>query len=158
MSVLKVIKKLVNILSNIVYLFIIAYVLVCLPIIIGYKPLVVLSGSMKPTFKVGSVIYYKKVDASKLHEDDIITFHYDNETFITHRIIKIEDGMYQTKGDANNTPDYKMIPYENIQGKVPKISLPYLGYYVNFINNHVYLLFISFLILVIEFILDKTIK
>jgi len=149
---MNILKKIVNILSNITYLFIILYVLICLPVLIGYKPLVVLSGSMEPTYKVGSIIYYKKVNPSDLHVNDVVTFHYNNETFITHRIVNIEENNYQTQGDANNTPDYRLITFSDIQGKVSEFSIPYLGYYVNFINNHIYLLFIAFFILLLDFI------
>ena len=54
------IKKVVHILSNIAYVAVLIYLLVSLPIFIGYKPLVVLSGSMEPTYKVGSIIYYEE--------------------------------------------------------------------------------------------------
>lgn len=56
---MKIIKGLVSIASWVVYACIICYLLIASPMIAGYKPVVVLSGSMEPTYHVGSVIYYK---------------------------------------------------------------------------------------------------
>ncbi len=123
--------------------------------VLGYKPLVVLSGSMEPTYEVGSVIYHKKVDEEKLRVGDVITFTYDKEPFITHRIVSIKNGYFETKGDANNIADYKKIEYKNIQGKVAKFYLPVLGYYVNFVNNHLYYVGVIIIILVSEFLLGS---
>ncbi len=55
---MKIFKTIVHSLSYVCYLFIIVYALVCLPYIFGYKPLVVLTGSMEPTFTISRVTYY----------------------------------------------------------------------------------------------------
>ncbi len=155
MGILKVIKFIVHMLSEICYLLILLYALVCVPIIFNYKPLVVLSGSMEPTYKVGSVIYYHPVDENELKEGDAITFTYENGDYITHRINSIIDNLYETKGDANNSPDVKKISYKDIKGKVAKMSIPYIGYYISFINTHLYLLIIVIIILISEFLLGS---
>jgi len=147
-------KSIVHFLASLCYLMIFIYGIVCIPIIYGYKPLVVLSGSMEPTFKVGSIIYYEEILENEIQVNDVITFSLGSETFITHRVIDIEDGLYQTKGDANNTPDVKKITYDQILGKVGKFSIPYLGYYVSFINTHIYLILIVAIILLSEFLLS----
>lgn len=147
-------RKVVHFLANISYLLIFVYGLLCLPMIVGYKPLVVLSGSMEPTYKVGSILYYHKVDESELGVNDVITFKYD-DLVITHRIENINGDEYSTKGDANNSPDPLPIKYENIMGKVGKLTIPFLGFYVNFINEHLYLIAIVVLILVSEFLLNN---
>lgn len=149
-----IVKKIIHILSIICYLFIIVYGLVCVPIIFKYKPLVVLTGSMEPTFKTGSVIYYKTVSEDELKVGDIITFKYD-ESLISHRIYSIDNSLYETKGDANNAPDATRISYSNIVGKDANVYIPYVGYYVKFINENMYLLIIVGIILVSEFILSN---
>ena len=53
---MNVLKQLFNILSWPVYLCIAGYLLIAAPMLAGYRPVVVLSGSMEPTFPVGSVI------------------------------------------------------------------------------------------------------
>ena len=149
-------KKIVHILANISYMLIIVYAIVCAPMIFGYKPLVVLSGSMEPNIKTGSIVYYSKVSENELKVGDIITFKTEtNGDFITHRINKIENGNYETKGDANKVPDLKTIRFDNIVGKDLNISIPYLGYYVRFINEHLYLIIIIVTILLLEYLFSN---
>lgn len=152
-----IIKKIVNLLSIICYIAIGIYALVSLPILLGYKPLVVLSGSMEPTYKVGSVIYYHKVDFGELHVDDVITFKESNKS-ITHRINRIENGKFITKGDANDSVDPNLVEYNQVDGKVINIYLPYLGYYIKEVNKNIYPTIIIIVVLVLEFILSNFIK
>ena len=55
------IKKIIHCLSNIILILVLIYVTMWIPNVFGYKPLVVLSKSMEPTYKEKSIIYYKKV-------------------------------------------------------------------------------------------------
>lgn len=151
---MKLFKTIIHSLSFFCYLFIIVYALVCLPYIFGYKPLVVLTGSMEPTFKTGSVIYYKSVNRDQIKEGDIITFKSGN-SLVSHRVNKIDNYLYETKGDANNTVDATRIEFSSIVGKDAEISIPYVGFYVKYINEHIYLLFIVAAILVLDFILSN---
>ncbi len=97
----------------------------------GIKTLVVLSGSMEPAIKTGSVILTKP--ASEYEVGDVITFGENTKTKTptTHRINEIReiDGQkaYVTKGDANNAPDQKTVTDREIIGKLVA-SVPYLGY------------------------------
>jgi len=150
-----ILKKIVHILSYICYLAIILYVAVCIPSVFGYKPLVVLTGSMEPVFKPGSVIFYEKVEKSDIKQGDIITFKIDDGTYVSHRVNRIVDGLYETKGDRNNTPDGKLISYSDVLGKNTNFSIPYIGYYVSFVNNNLYLVMIVIIILVSEFLLSN---
>ena len=151
-----VIKKIVHLLAIISYILIIVYAIVCIPMIFGKHPVVVLSGSMEPTYKVGSVIYYKKVSEKELKEEDVITFNIDNKT-ISHRIVSIDKGLIETKGDANNTSDIHKIRYENIKGKEGNISIPYVGYYIKIVNDNLTLVVIvTVIILVSEFLFSNT--
>ncbi len=107
--------------------------------IFGFQIYTVLSGSMEPTYKVGSVIYVKEVDTDKLKVKDPITFKISENTIATHRIIDIvedEDGVFkfQTQGDANENPDEGLVPKENVLGK-PVFTIPYLGYFAVFIQS-----------------------
>ena len=149
-----ILKKCIHILTLISYVLIFIYAVLCLPYLMKYRPLVVLTGSMEPTYKVGSILYYHKVPEENLKVDDVITFAYEDGTIITHRINAVINNEYQTKGDANNTPDVKKITYDQILGKVGKFSIPYLGYYVSFINTHIYLILIVAIILLSEFLLS----
>ena len=150
-----IIRKIVHILSNIIYVLITVYLVICIPMIFGHNPVVVLSGSMEPTYKVGSVIYYKKISEKELKVEDVITFNVDNKT-ISHRIVSIDKGLIETKGDANNVSDVNKIRYENVRGKVGKLSIPYIGYYIKIVNDNLTLVVIvTVIILVSEFLFSN---
>lgn len=107
----------------------------------GIQVFTVLSGSMEPAYKTGSVIYVKKADYTALRPGDVITFMVDEHTIATHRIVDIipdEDDptvlRFATKGDANAQPDANLVHYKNIIG-TPVFTVPYLGYVVNYIQN-----------------------
>ena len=58
---------------------------------------------------------------------------------ITHRIIGVKDTngkvMYETKGDNNNGPDLEPVLAENVVGKYADITVPYVGYLLNYANS-----------------------
>lgn len=150
-----IIKKIVHILSTIVYVAITAYALTCIPILFKYYPLVVLSGSMEPKYKVGSIIYYKEVDCNTLKENDVITFTQGGK-FVSHRIVSINEDLVETKGDANNTPDALKVNFKDIKGKVANVCIPYAGYYVKFVNeNTTIIIILAVIILVSEFLFSN---
>ena len=107
----------------------------------GLKPYAVISGSMEPTYHVGSLIYVKKATASDLKVGDPVTYYLPNGTVVTHRIVEVipdEDDLtvvrYRTKGDANNTADGEPVHINNIIGK-PVFSIPLIGYISYFVQN-----------------------
>lgn len=109
--------------------------------LVGLQPFMVLSGSMEPTYHVGSLVYVKEVDYKTLQVGDPITYMLSQDTVVTHRIIEVlvdeEDPdtiRYFTQGDANDVPDGSSVHYRNVIGK-PVFSLPYLGYVSNYIQN-----------------------
>ncbi|MCL2488278.1 MAG: signal peptidase I [Oscillospiraceae bacterium] len=71
--------------------------------VLGFKPIVILSGSMEPYILTDAVILVKTSDFYSLKKDDVITFR-NGVTRITHRIVDIiedSDGRRLiTKGDA----------------------------------------------------------
>lgn len=107
----------------------------------GLQVYTVLSGSMEPNYKTGSLIYVKDVDPLELSVDDVITFKLSENTTATHRIIDIVSSeensneiSFQTKGDANDTPDGSLVDSEDVIG-VPIFTIPYLGYVASFIQR-----------------------
>lgn len=91
------------------------------PNVFGYKPFVVLSGSMKSEISVGDLVFVKSVDANKLKINDIIAFRDNDNLVTTHRIVdEIEinnQRCFKTKGDSNNTEDVGTVCKEQIEGK-----------------------------------------
>ena len=137
-TIVKIWNWISGVLIGIVVLLAVALVGVRL---IGLKPYVVLSGSMRPTYEVGSLIYVKPVDYKTLEVGDPITYMLSQDTVVTHRIIEVlvdeedpETRRYFTKGDANDVPDGTSVHYKNIIGK-PVFSIPYLGYVSHYIQN-----------------------
>lgn len=155
MAILRIIRFLVKIASYVCYVLIGLYFLVSIPSFIGYTPLIVLSGSMVPTYGVGDVIYYRAIEPEQIMEMDVITFESGDDSYVTHRIVDIIEGEYQTKGDANLSPDSELVKYEDIKGKVIKFHLPILGHYVMFVNKNLHLVIVVVLILVSEFLMSN---
>ncbi len=107
----------------------------------GFQVFTVLSGSMEPTYRTGSLIYVKAVDYRELESGDVITYMVNENTVVTHRIAGIvpddEDASvlrFRTKGDANGVEDGSLVHYRNIIGS-PVFAVPYLGYVANMIQN-----------------------
>src|SRR5690606_41037002 len=80
------------------------------PEIFGYQLKTVLSGSMEPGIKTGSIIAVKPGgDMTRFKQDDVITFMEEDGKLITHRITEViasgDSVMYRTKGDNNNAED-----------------------------------------------------
>ena len=111
-----------------------------------------LSGSMEPTYPVGSLLYVKKIDPLTVMPGQPITFLLDENTVATHRVVEIisendaayskdgsdvgntEEIFYRTKGNANKSPDGEPVSSRNLIG-VPVFSIPWLGYFADFIQN-----------------------
>lgn len=82
----------------------------------GYGMLEVVSGSMEPTILVGDIIVID-VNDKNYQLGDIITF-YEDDSFITHRIIFIDGEQVITKGDnINNNTEDDPISKDQILGK-----------------------------------------
>ena len=126
---MKIFKKVVSYLSILCYVVIRALVLILAPMVVGYKPVVVLSGSMEPTYPVGSLIYYKAASFEDIKENDAITFRVDDDTLVTHRVIVKNEisQTFVTKGDANPTNDTNPVEYQNVAGKTLEFCLPVVG-------------------------------
>ncbi len=102
----------------------------------GIRAYVVLSGSMEPALKTGSLVFTKSADSYSPHE--IITFKTGKGGLVTHRIVSVSpiDGgvEYFTKGDANEEADSSPIPHSAVVGRATH-SVPYLGYFANFVKT-----------------------
>ncbi len=109
--------------------------------LVGLQVFTVLSGSMEPTYHVGSLIYVKEVDPFELGRDDVITFMLDEDTIATHRIVEVVPDesdpsviRFRTKGDANEVEDGSLVHYKNVVGS-PVFTIPLLGYVASYIQN-----------------------
>lgn len=133
-------RKILNILSTVVLIFLIAVVVLVFisrmsgnsPSVFGYHVFRVATDSMTPTLKVGDVILVKETAAEDIHNGDIITYNGTEGEFsgkvITHRVIAdpvISDGVYfyQTMGDKEGAVADPQITYDQVEGRYVR-SLP----------------------------------
>lgn len=112
------------------------------PQALGYQLKSVLSGSMEPTFRTGSIIAVKPLDEEakkQLEKGDIVTFQASEDKLVTHRIIGVntsgEHVMYETKGDNNKKADMEPALAENVKAIYKGFTIPYVGYFVNFAQS-----------------------
>lgn len=109
--------------------------------LVGLDVYAVLSGSMEPTYHVGSVIYVRDVDPADLEAGDVITFMLDEDTVATHRVVEVvpdeEDPSvlrFRTKGDANDAVDGSLVHCRNVVG-TPVFTVPYLGHVADYVQG-----------------------
>ena len=106
-------KKLLQIISTILVALVVLLAVALVGVrLAGIRTFTVLSGSMEPTYHVGSLIYVKKVDSAAIRPGQVITFMLDENTVATHRVVEVvpdEDDpstlRFRTKGDANDAED-----------------------------------------------------
>ena len=107
------------------------------PSFFGWKPFIVLSGSMETQISAGDIVVVKEIDTNELKKGDIIAFK-DGNIVITHRIDEVTeiDGktQYITKGDNNNTQDIGYVSPEQIEGAF-KFKVSRLGNFAMFIQT-----------------------
>jgi signal peptidase len=102
-------------------------------LVLGFEPVAVYSGSMRPTLGVGSLAVDRVVPAASVRVGDVITFNdpYVKGRLVTHRVAKIvatKQGLaYRTKGDANAARDPWAIRLTGHVGRVA-FHVPLAGY------------------------------
>jgi signal peptidase I len=106
------------------------------PSVLGYQLKTVLSGSMEPGIKTGSIIAIKPGgDMTRFQKDDVITFKVSNDKLITHRVTDVKgtgkNTQYITKGDNNNAADLDPVLAANVVGEYNGFTIPYIGYLLN---------------------------
>ena len=148
---MKIVKKILTIVIMIILfsiLFISGVILINsyikpdeIPSFFGWKPFIVLSGSMETQIMTGDVVVVKEIDTKELKENDIVAFKDTDNIVITHRIIEIikdENGNieYKTKGDNNNDEDNGYVKTEQIEG-IYKFRIGKLGNLALFVQTPV---------------------
>ena len=107
------------------------------PSFFGWKPFIVLSGSMETEIMTGDLVVTKEINTSKLKEGDVIAFKKDGYV-TTHRIKSIEnvDGetRYITKGDNNNVEDEGYVTEDMVEG-IFKSKITGLGNLAMFVQT-----------------------
>ncbi len=88
-----------------------------MPTFCGMAMAVVVSGSMEPEIGIQDVIITRAQDSYQV--GDVITFlDVTRGDYVTHRIVRVEEDGFVTKGDANNSEDTAHVASEAVVGKV----------------------------------------
>lgn len=92
------------------------------------QSLVVVSGSMVPTYEVGDGIISRRVPASSLGVGDVVSVFTRDGVLVTHRVVGIDDGpagaerTLTLRGDNNPVDDPE--PYVVADALVPMVRIP----------------------------------
>ncbi len=102
-----------------------------LPMAAGWRPYVVLSGSMSPQVQAGDVVVAAPVAAAAVMPGHVVVVvdPAQPQRLLVHRVVgRNSDGSFTTKGDANATADSAPVPPEAVRGlarlRIPAIGLP----------------------------------
>ena len=128
---MKILKGIINVVTT---LIIVVGVIFIGLYIFGITPYVVLSGSMEPTIKTGSLCFINKhAKYEKIKEKDVIAFKKDG-TLVTHRVYSVTEEGFETKGDNNDDKDGGLVTKSNFVGK-NIFWIPKVGYGVKLVQS-----------------------
>ena len=117
-------RKIWSLISTLVVIVIVFLAIALVGVrLVGLTPYTVLSGSMEPTYHVGSLIYVKDVDPSEIRVGDPITFVVNEDLLVaTHRVVNVEevtsteqpivDEAGEPMLDADGNQMYKEVPLD----------------------------------------------
>ena len=100
------------------------------PRFMGLQSYTIVSGSMEPSFPVGSLVYAEPIEPEALAVGDVAVF-WRNDEVVIHRV---EENLYEdreliTRGDANESIDAHPALYDNVVGRAVN-QIPGIGYFV----------------------------
>lgn len=98
-----------------------------LPVAFGWKPAVVVTGSMAPAIRPGDVVLIDP-DVDIVGRGTIVQVTDSSATSgsIIHRVVGVQDGLLLTKGDANLSPDAARRSSGDVRG-VARLVVPMVG-------------------------------
>ena len=99
----------------------------------AYRPITMLTGSMKPVYPVGAILIATPEPIAALEPGQVVTFHapIDGKPVVTHRVVSVDRSKSQpvivTKGDANAGTDPWTVTmtgasYWQIRGSIPLLG------------------------------------
>ena len=118
------------------FLLLVAVCGIGIPRLFGINEFNVLTGSLTPTYPIGSLVFVQPKDPTTIRPGEVVScIMNENIDIVTHRVTAndYQNKMVYTKGDANNTEDAPTL-YENVVGVVV-FSIPYVGGTVDYLTN-----------------------
>ena len=97
------------------------------PVVAGWRPATVTSGSMTPHIRPGDLVMYDPA-AGNPRPGAVVVFRQPNGGgLVTHRVVSVDaHGRLRTRGDANPSNDQLPVPRRMIVGRV-RVVLPMVG-------------------------------
>lgn len=117
-------KKVWNAISTLLVIAVVALAVLLVGVrVVGLTPYAVLSGSMEPTYHVGSLIYVKSIEPQDVEVGTVLTFVLDEKlTVATHRVVDVfstdtrEETVLDDHGEAvldeDGNPVTQQVPLE----------------------------------------------
>jgi len=115
-----------------------AMVLVALAIVIpnsyGVKTLAVLSNSMAPNIKRGSMVFVTPAKPAAIEIGDFISYTMSADQLVTGRVTQIDliNKFFTVKDDLSAASEAMRISFDNMIGVV-KFSVPFMGYLLGYV-------------------------
>jgi len=106
-----------------------------------YRPVTVLTGSMRPTFAPGDMIIVRPEPLRDIRVGQVISYQVPvgAHQVETHRVLKLLRGgahpIVRTQGDANNAPDPWVARLNGSTAWRLSVVIPYGGYVVNTLRS-----------------------
>ena len=108
-----------------------------LPRLFGMNEFNVLTGSMSPTYPVGTLVFVQSKDPYSIRAGEVVSVVMNEDLdILTHRVVSnnYDEKTLTTRGDANNSDDSPVL-YDNVVGVVV-FSIPYVGAVVDYLTNN----------------------
>lgn len=129
---MKVWNRIINIICYIILAMMICGMILFLA---GFRPYVVLSGSMEPEIHVGSMaVVNENTTYDEIKTGDIVAFRSRNGALVTHRVVSITADGFETQGDANDITDGPLVTQDNYRGKTI-FAVPCVGYLMFYLKK-----------------------
>lgn len=121
---MKAFRRIWSVITTIVVILIVFLAIALVGVrVVGLTPYTVLSGSMEPTYHVGSLIYVKEAEPAEIEVGDPITFVVNEDLLVaTHRVVEIDvqtsrqqtivDENGEAMLDAEGNPIYEEVPLD----------------------------------------------
>ena len=110
----------------------------------GYRFYYIQTPSMEPEIPVGAAVFTRQTDPQLIQAGDVVTYTLAGAS-ISHEVIEVlpacdETGLpwFRTKGIANEDPDPDVVRGDAVAGVVV-LCVPYLGYVMSWVGDHVLL-------------------
>lgn len=142
-------KAILKIVSDICFVLAFLYGFLFLPRLFGYTPVAITADMANKEIKEGTLIYYNKAPADEIRIGDYIICSLGKRDYALYEVDNItDDGLYETTESGK-------IKYEKISGKVYPAKVPYVGYYMLFIQARMGLFYLMLIIIAVDIVFSS---